>query len=167
MRKTLTFAALLICTLSFSQSKFVNIGMGYSYTNLSLGEASPGGFLIDFDWSWFHFDFASNYAQGEGEYLEYESSKTFQANKQQWLAYNFGANIKIANKLYITPKMGIVSLNDIWEDPVGTATHYKVSAGSNFQAGAELKYIARTFYIKAGSSTTEVFSMGLGFSFEI
>ncbi len=165
---SLKFILLFILITSFSNLKAqfgdigFGIGMGVSFTSLDVGDASPAGLLFDLDFGAFHMDVASNFATGQGEYLEFSSSYTSKANKQKWYAINGGYNLPVKNWFIFTPKAGVVVLADIWEDPIAWDTYYEESAGTKFQVGADIKKQINQVYIKAGSSMTEVFSFGIG-----
>ena len=143
----------------------MSMGLGVSVTTLDVGSASPVGLVFDLNMWNVHLDFASNMATGKGEYLEFSSTQTTKADKQVWYAINAGYNIEIKNSWYIVPKIGCIILRDIWEDPVAWDTYYEESAGTKAQFGAEIRKEINHVNLKVCSSTTEIFSAGIGYVF--
>ncbi len=171
MKKLLLILIILVFVLtvnaqysSMSDSN-ISMGLGISATTLDVGNASPVGLVMDIDIMNVHFDFASNLASGQGEYLDFSSSQTRKANKQLWYSINAGYAFNFKQNWSIIPKIGIVLLRNIYEDPIAWDTYYDEAAGTKFQAGGEIRYRINLMYIKVGSATTEIFSCGAGFIF--
>jgi len=149
---------------SYNDNIGFSMGIGVSVTNLDVGSASPVGMAFDFNVFKFHFDFATNLASGKGDELDFSSSETTKSDKQSWYSINMGYNFDLKNNWYLVPKVGLVVLNDIWEDPVGWNTYYEESAGTKVQCGVEIRKEINNFYLRASCCTTEIFSCGIGFT---
>lgn len=144
---------------------FFSIGLGFSQTNLSPGDASATGLMVAMDFWGIHLDVASNFATGEGEYLDYSTSQTFTLDKQTWTAVNIGFNIPVVKKLFVTPKLGLVVIENIYQDNVGFSTYYTETVANKMQVGVDLKFVAGNVYFKAGTALTEVLNAGMGVCF--
>lgn len=138
------------------------VGIGVSYTNINVGDGNNVGTLVDISLYSIHFDFASNFAFGKGKYLYYANSEIVDPDKQAHYIVNLGYDINLSEAILITPKTGIVILDDVWQDPLGKGTYYHENAGTKFQAGADVKYLFKKWYVKAGVSSAELFSFAVG-----
>lgn len=128
----LTITAFLFSLGAFSQNEFM-MGLTVNKYNVNTLEASGMGYGLIMSFNNIYIDFSSNFASGEGEYLEFASSRTYKLNKLSTLAFNFGyiANYK---SVALIPFIGYGSIGEIYQDPIGWDTYYIVRK-SRFNAG--------------------------------
>jgi hypothetical protein len=138
------------------------ISFGLSFTNVEAFKSNSTGLSIGYDYDWFHVDFATNFATGEGDELEFESSETYKEDKRSWYILNFGMNIQPIENVILTPKIGYVSIKDIYTDPIGTDTYFMEHYKTKFNLGVIVKYTTNNITLRVGTGIVEVIYVGIG-----
>lgn len=168
--KRLTLVSIIILSVSinmFGQKSELNcVGAGMSFTRIDALESNSFGGCLDMTYKNFHLDFASNLAAGEGEELDFSSSETEFTNKRSWFIINAGYAIHIIDNIFITPKVGLVIVSDIYEDYVGQTTYFKSKNETEptYQLAFDMTYQFKKVYIKASLGTVETFAFVFGMS---
>ena len=153
----------LISMTLFSQ---FSIYGGIAPYRMDAKEASNTGVFIGMSINHVYFDFSGNFASGEGEYLDFISSYTYDANKIQINNINIGYVFYIS-KLSFTPLIGLASYKDIFIDPIlfTTYTYGETQYAGNASALIGLQ-IGDNLLFNFGMGTFEKLKFGIGYKFD-
>jgi hypothetical protein len=139
-RLILTYLLLtsFVC-LSQGSGKLFSGGLILTNYNLDSRESSNLGIGAAFTLWNVYFDISSNWVSGRGNYLDFQSSQSYDTNKTNLLSINGGYSFRVNNRISITPTIGATSITDIWEDPIGNTTNFSVDRGTRFGAGVNVQ----------------------------
>lgn len=117
------FCVFLINTISHAQPPSFTIGFGMSSFDINTKRSSSNGLSFTGSIDRFYIDFSGNMASGKGEYLEFQSSKSYSANKISVGVINLGYIIPI-KITYFAPVIGYGWSHEIYEDPIAFPTYF-------------------------------------------
>jgi hypothetical protein len=147
-------------------SPLYGIGVGAAVFNAETMEASKMGINLSFMIHNVYCGFSSNLAKGDGEYLEYYTSGTYELDKIQVSAINLGYSFQVTNTMYITPVLGYGWKRTIYQDEVGFDTYMYGDSKGSLNLGVNL--IADLFSgggVYAGLGLFERFNAGIWVKF--
>jgi len=161
---SLTIASIAQTTIPYGMS------LGISATNIDCLDASSTGLIIGFDIMNIYMEFAGNMASGTGKHLEWSTDETYLANKKNWWAVNVGWSITPfqqkdkPSRWFITPKIGYMQVNNIYNDPVAINTYFIRHDKGYFNAGVDITYLLTDYlFIRAGGGNRQIMSGTIGF----
>lgn len=154
---------------------YFSVSTGITFTNIDALKSSSSGLFIGIDIYNFYIEVSSNFAAGKGEYLNYESSKTYNAEKRVWYITNIGFDIlihELQNKranFFLRPKVGYVEIDNIFNDPVAFDTYFNSEYERGFNLGLDSIFQIPEnnllVLIGAGFGSFEYLNIGVGFVF--
>jgi hypothetical protein len=143
MKNLILIATLLFSTICFSQDKqkLFSAGLiGVNYNSIDTRN-SPDvgrGFAITM-WN-VYLDINSNWVSGRGNQLDFQSSQSYDTNKTNIVSLNGGYSFKLNDRFVFTPTIGITSVSDIWEDPIGETTNFSIERKSIVGFGCNIQF---------------------------
>lgn len=163
MKKLICIALLVLMVSQKSLSQGVDFSVGVSAYNSDVNNV---GVNIGFSYNHFYMDFSSNITAGKGEELNYRTSSTYKTNKISIVVLSGGYNIYVTDNWSITPVLGVVSKQDIFQDPVGWDTFFYGNTEYIVNLGLHTKvYLADHFGFIVGGGTYENFKACMVYKF--
>lgn len=173
LKSLILFLTIIISTSAKSQlSNYKSFGIGLVKIKENCYNAKSDGLSVYFNYKLLHLKIATNFAVGDGEYLEYKTDETYIVNKKKFTSFDLGLNFipfKENNKctFIITPNLGIVSTKNIYNDPVAFKTYYYGKSQNNMNFGLNIGIVDKTNKVEftLGTGTEEMFSFLFGICF--
>lgn len=169
MKKIILLFFISFSIINAKGQEFTSFFIGVNNARINTLDASPFGFVMGFDYNKLHVDFSSNYAKGEGEYLEFSSNYTIQENKRMWYIVNVGVNIPIkqtnTNSLILTPKLGYCSVYSLYTDKLLFDSYYKKFYEEKYNIGVHLSSLNKDIMFSIGTSLIERIYLSIGILF--
>ncbi len=144
---------------------------GVAYITGDFLASNNSGFYLDFEFFKVHLDFASNFSSGEGTYLDFTSSKTYKTHKRSWVYFHIGYSFPLWKTIMVTPKIGMITIDNIYEDKLAFDTYFTKTLSNAFSSGFDIAYKIPNsrLYLKSGITYAidNVTNTGLGGLFTI
>jgi hypothetical protein len=128
---------------TFSQTKDKPIfsgGLTFANYNIDTRKSPNFGVGVAFTLWNVYFDITSNWVNGAGEYLEYQSDSSYDTGKTNVVSGNLGYSFQLPKNFILTPYCGMVATTDIWEDPILNTTNFAVKRETKFNVGGLIQY---------------------------
>lgn len=143
MKKLLVVVlALFVSVYANAKNKrewWFEIGTGGGMSRVS--GLNTGVFCISASIYDFYFEVATNFARGDGEYLDFSSSESYRLDKVCVTSIIAGWNINLfKNKLILLPKIGYTESSAIYNDPIAWDTWYKSKLKGKLYLGGAVKW---------------------------
>lgn len=164
MKKLFTILVVLFSMNVTAQQLQQKLMMGLTANkfNVDAENASNMGYGFIMSFNKIYFDFTGNFANGEGEYLEFSSSSTYAADKVSIIVMNFGYIINF-KKAAIIPIIGWGRTGDIYQDPIGWDTYF-IKSKSHINIGLiGLLNVNEKVAIQAGYGLFDGIKIGISF----
>lgn len=168
MKKLLIIVTLSIVLFFTSQAQglhSITMGMGISNFHIKTYSSSNIGVNFNFSVDQIYMDLSSNCAKGEGEYLDFTSTYTRQADKLNIGVCNIGYIITM-KKVSIIPIVGYGWSRKIYQDPIGWDTYCYGKSSGHFNIGVVGNLqLSKVINLHIGIGTYERLKAGLAYQF--
>jgi hypothetical protein len=167
MRNLILGVLLLLSTLSFSQNtKPIWFGaVGISNYNTDAKKSSNTGFGFSMTMWNVYVEINSNWSFGSGNYLDFQSSQSYNTGKLSIMTINGGYSFNaLEDKIILTPMIGYSSTTEIWEDPIGATTNFNGPSKSYVNLGGIVQgKVSKVVYPYVGYGTFDGLKFGVSF----
>ena len=159
----LLFTLAVLFSINVKAQPDVTVGLTINKFNVDTKSASNIGGGITLSVKKIYLDCSGNFASGKGEYLNYQSNKTYKLNKISAVVVNLGYIINLEKFAFI-PVIGYGSKGDIYEDPVGWNTYF-IDRKAHINLGLIGRIIVdKNIIIQLGFSSFEGAKFGISYA---
>lgn len=148
-------------------SRTLSLNLGYSTTSIDCGTAPKTCLFVGGMFGGFYIDASFNMAKTRGEYMDYNTSKTYTSTEKKFSSCNIGINLNIPHtSLIFTPTVGMCWIQTIYQDPVAFDTYYFGEGESDFNIGIMITYYFSNYIgISTGTGLNEKFKLAVSYNF--